>query len=118
MTEQYPQPRSKSARLRKRQEMSVELERACLKGSLESSDELTADDTAEHLDGKEEGAARRDPAGVIPSETAGGEDAVDMGMMLQSLIPGIEHAEEADLRTEVTRIAGDLQQGPSTGVKQ
>jgi len=53
--------------------MSVELERACLKGGLESSDELTAEDTAEHLDGKEEGAARGDPAGVIRSETAGTE---------------------------------------------
>src|SRR5712692_6305280 len=41
-----------------------------------------------------------------------------MGMMLQSLIPGMEHAEEADLRAEVTRIAGDLQQSCSTGVKQ
>jgi hypothetical protein len=30
----------------------------------------------------------------------------------------MEYAEEADLRTEVTRIAGDLQQGLSTGVKE
>jgi len=36
----------------------VELECAGLKGGLESSDELTAEDTAEHLDGKEEGSAR------------------------------------------------------------
>jgi hypothetical protein len=52
------------------------------------------------------------------SETAGGQHAVDMGMMLQSLVPGMQHAEETDLRTEVTRIAGDLQQGLSTGVKE
>ncbi len=71
--------------------MSVELECACLKGGLESSDEPTAEDTAEHFDGKEEGAARGDPPGVIRSETVGGEHAVDMGMMLQSLIPGMEH---------------------------
>ena len=38
--------------------------------------------------------------------------------MLQSLIPGMERAEETDLRAEVTRIAGDLQQGGSTGAKQ
>src|SRR5208337_109312 len=55
---------------------------------------------------------------MIGSETAGGKHAVDMGMMLQSLIPGMEHAEEADLRAEVTRIAGDLQQRGGTGVKQ
>ena len=55
---------------------------------------------------------------MVRSETAGGEHAVDMGMMLQSLIPGMEHAEEADLRAKVTRIAGDLQQGFGAGVKQ
>jgi len=55
---------------------------------------------------------------VIRSETAGGQHAVDMGMMLQSLVPGMEHAEEADLRAEVTRITSDLQQSCSTGVKQ
>ena len=43
----------------------------------------------------------------------GGKHAVDMGMMLQSLVPGMEHVEEADLRAEVMRIAGDLQQGKS-----
>jgi hypothetical protein len=32
MTEQYPQPGGEGARFRKRQEMSVELECACLEG--------------------------------------------------------------------------------------
>ena len=36
------------------------------------------------------------------------EHAMDMGMMLQSLVPGMEHAEETDLRTEVAWIASDL----------
>ena len=98
--------------------MSVELECAGVKGGLESGDKLAAEDTTEHFDGKEEGSARGDPAGVVRSETAGGQHAVDMGMMLQSLVPGMEHAEEADLGSEVARIAGDLQQGCSTGVKQ
>ena len=98
--------------------MSVELECAGVKGGLESGDKLAAEDTAEHFDGKEEESARGDPAGVVRSETAGGQHAVDMGMMLQSLIPGMEHAEEANLRAEVTRIAGDLQQSCSAGVKQ
>ena len=91
--------------------MSVELECACLKGGLESGDKLAAEDTAEHFDGKKEGSARGDPTGVVGSETAGGHHAVDMGMMLQSLVPGMEHAEEADLGAEVAWIAGDLQQG-------
>src|ERR1700691_2529413 len=98
--------------------MSVELECACLKGGLESSDELAAEDTTEHLGGKEEGSARGDPAGMIRSETAGGNHAVDMGMMLYSLVPGMEHAEETDLGSQMPGIASDLQQGCSTGVKQ
>jgi hypothetical protein len=36
---------------------------------------------------------------MIRSEAAGGDHAVDMRMMLQSLVPGMEHAEETDLRT-------------------
>ena len=38
---------------------------------------------------------------MIRSETAGGEYAVDVRMKLQSLIPGVEHAEEANLSTEM-----------------
>src|SRR5450432_2194069 len=41
-----------------------------------------------------------------------------MGMMLQSLVPGMEHAEEADLGSKVAWIAGDLQQRCRAGVKQ
>src|SRR5580658_2308650 len=98
--------------------MSVELECAGVKGGLESGDKLAAEDTTEHFDGKEEGSARGDPAGVVWSETAGGQHAVDMGMMLQSLVPGMEHAEEADLGSKMPGIASDLQQSCSTGVKQ
>src|SRR5580700_11622743 len=98
--------------------MSVELECTGVKGGLEFGDKLAAKDTTEHFDGKEEGAARGDPAGMIRSETAGGNHAVDMGMMLQSLVPGMEHAEETDLGSKVPRIAGDLQQGFGAGAKQ
>ncbi len=38
--------------------------------------------------------------------------------MLQSLVPGMEHAEDADLCPEVTRIASNLEQGLGTGMKQ
>ena len=41
-----------------------------------------------------------------------------MRMMLQSLVPGVEHAEEADLGAEVPGIAGDLQQGFGAGPEQ
>jgi hypothetical protein len=118
VTEQYPQPGGECARFRKRQEMSVELECACLEGAPESSDELAAEDTAEHLDGQEEGAAGKYPTGTIRRETTSGDYAVDMGMMLQSLIPGMEHAEEADPSAKMPWITSDLKQGVSAGVKE
>jgi hypothetical protein len=98
--------------------MSVELECACLEGAPESSDELAAEDTAEHLDGQEEGAAGKYPTGTIRRETTSGDYAVDMGMMLQSLIPGMEHAEEADPSAKMPWITSDLKQGVSAGVKE
>ena len=55
---------------------------------------------------------------MIRSETAGGEYAVDVRMKQQSLIPGVEHAEEANLNTEMPGIVSDLEQSLSTGMKQ
>src|SRR6266498_2466902 len=98
--------------------MSVELECAGLKGGLESGDKLAAEESAEHFDGKEERSARADPAGVVRSKTAGSQYAMDMRMMLQPLVPGMEHAEEADLGSQVAWIAGDLQQSCSADAKQ
>src|SRR5580698_8527689 len=77
--------------------MSVELECAGLKGVLEPGDKLAAEESAEHFDGKEERSARGDPAGMVRSETAGSQHAMDMRMMLQPLVPGMENAEEANL---------------------
>ena len=83
-----------------------------------SGDELAAEDTAEHADGQEEGAPGGDPAGVIRSETASRNDAVDMRMKLQALIPAVEHAEETDLGAEMPWIASDFKQGLSTGMEE
>ena len=45
---------------------------------------------------------------MVWSESAGSKHAVDMGMMLQTLIPGVEHTEEADLCAKMPGIASDL----------
>ena len=47
--------------------------------------------------------------GVVWSKSAGSKHTMDVGMVLQALIPGVEHAEEADLCTKVARITTDLQ---------
>jgi glyoxylase-like metal-dependent hydrolase (beta-lactamase superfamily II) len=63
-------------------------------------------------------SARGDPSGVLRSKATRRDHAVDMGMMLQSLVPGMQHAEEPDLGSEVPGIAGDLEQGSSAGVEE
>jgi hypothetical protein len=45
-------------------------------------------------------------------------NAMDMRMMQQLLIPGMQDAEEPDLSTEMFGIAGDLKQSPGAGAKQ
>src|SRR5271165_2639484 len=118
MAEQGSKPGGEGSRFSKRGEVAVELECALAKGGLKSSDELTAEDTAEHRDGKEEGVAGGDPSGVAGSEATGGNDAVDMGMRLEPLIPGVQHAEETDLGAQMSGIASHFEQGCGAGAKQ
>ena len=55
---------------------------------------------------------------MVRSEAAGGNDAVDVRMKLQALIPAVEHAEEADLGTKMPWITSDFQQGLRAGMEQ
>jgi hypothetical protein len=89
-----------------------------LKSRLESGDELAAKHTSEYLDGEEEVRTGSDPAGVIEGEPTGGDDTVDMGMNLEFLVPGVEHAEEADLGPEMFGVASDLEKSFCAGTKQ
>ena len=58
------------------------------------------------------------PTGVIAGESAGGDDTVNMGMKLEFLIPGMEHAEETDLGSEMGGVARDFSQGFGADLKQ
>src|SRR5262249_1885031 len=118
MAEQKSEPGSEDPGCCQGREAAVELECAVAEGGFESGNELTAKEPAEHLDGKKKGAARGDPTGVVGGEAASGDYAVNVRMMMQALIPGMEHAEKADLCTKMMGIAGDLEQGLGTGVKQ
>ena len=118
ISEQHTQPSGEGARLDHRQEIAVELELALMEGVAKPGDELAAEYATEHADGQEEGSPRGDPVGMIRCQTAGGNDAVDMRVKLQSLIPTVEHAEEADLGAKVSRIASDFQQRLRAGMKE
>jgi len=43
---------------------------------------------------------------------------MDMGMKLDFLVPGVEHAEEADLGAEILGITSHFEQCLGTGLKQ
>jgi len=118
VAEQGSEPCGEGPWLRQWREVAIELKLVLVEGGLQSGDELAAKDPAEHLDRQKEAMARWDPAHVIGSEAARGGHAVDVGMMLEPLVPGMEHAEEADLRAEVAGIASDLQQGRGTGLEE
>ena len=62
VAEQYSQPCAEGVWLGKRQQAAVELELTSMEGVAKSGDELTAEDTAEHADGKEEATPCGDPA--------------------------------------------------------
>ncbi len=86
---------------------------------LETFDEFAAKDFAEYVFGKEEARISGvHPVRVIVGEAAGGHDAVNMRMVLQLLIPGVEDAEETDLGAEVPGIRGDLDQCLGAGAEE
>jgi hypothetical protein len=55
---------------------------------------------------------------VIAGESAGGNDAVDMRMKLEFLVPGMEHAEEADLGSQTGRVTRHCEKSFGAGAKQ
>src|SRR5665213_397082 len=80
VAEEGSAPSGEGSWIRKRGEVSMELELVVAEGRLQSVVKLAAKDAAEHLDRQEETGARRDPACVVGSEASGGSHAVDMGM--------------------------------------
>jgi hypothetical protein len=55
---------------------------------------------------------------VIERQPTGGDDAMDMGVKFDLLIPGVQHAEEADLGTQMSGSASDFEESFCTGPKQ
>jgi len=89
----------------------VELELSGSVSLLERFEELAAEDLAEHpLWEKEAGISRAYPSSVIVRQAAGSHDAVNVRMVLQLLIPGVEDAKEADLGAKTLGVRGDFDQ--------
>jgi hypothetical protein len=118
LTEEGAEERSEHFRFCQKLEIPVEAQLAVVEGPFESGNKLTSENAAQHLDGEEEAIARGDPALVVGGKAAGRNYIMDMGMMLQFLIPTMEHAEEADFGTEMAGVAGDFEQRFSTDPEQ
>jgi len=71
LSEHWSEPRRKGSRLSEELQVSMKVELAVPKGTLECFVELAAKDATEHLDGKKEIVAWLDPAGVIGRQPTG-----------------------------------------------
>src|ERR1017187_10252519 len=82
---------------------------------LQASRELAAEDAAQCVNRQEKAARGIDPSGAIESQATGGNDVVNMGMMFEVLSPGMEHAEESDVGSEVFPIASQFEHRRGAG---
>ena len=70
--------------------------------------ELAAHQLGERLDWNQETLAGRMPEAAVVRDAAAGDQAVDVGVVVQLLRPGVEHGEYAHLGADITRVAGQL----------
>jgi hypothetical protein len=88
-------------------------------GLLQGIGELTAKDLAEYrFREKELRVPGSNPTRVIRGQTSVSDNTVDMGMMLEFLIPGMKDAEETDVGAEMPGIFGDFQKRLSARPEQ
>jgi hypothetical protein len=118
LSEKWTQPRSEDFGLSEECQIPRKAELTVLEGGLETGDELAAKNPTKHRDGEKEARARWNPAGVIERQPPGGDDAMDMGVKFDLLIPGVQHGEEADLGTEMSGSASDFEESFCTGPEQ
>ncbi len=102
----------KSLRVRKMLQFAMEADFPFGESVLEGIFDLPSKDLSEDLLRQKEPATRicRHPVLTVERQSAGGNDAVHVWMMLHGLRPGMEHAEEADFGAESLGIAGNFDQ--------
>ena len=59
-----------------------------------------------------------DPTGPVGGKAAAGHDAMQVGMKMQILTPGMQHGEEADGGAQMSGIGGDGERSLGGGLKQ
>src|SRR5258708_9083550 len=118
MPEQLAEPSGEHLGLSELIQIAIEAEFSFAAGALQRSHELAAKNPAQHFDGKKERVAGMDPVGMAQRESTRWEHTMDMGMMLEPLIPGVQHAEETDLGAQMPGIASHFEPGRRAGAEQ
>src|ERR1700732_2738255 len=118
LAEERTQPGREELGMSERCEFSGQVQLVVREGRLEAGDELATKHAPQYSNGKEEVWMGSNPAGVITGESAGGNDAVDMRMKLEFLVPGMQHAEEADLGSQMGRVTRHCEKSFGAGTKQ
>ena len=98
-------------------QIGEELEFAVGISLFESLQKEAAEQAAEYPHGEKETRQASLPL-PVGGEAAAGNHAVQVGMQMQVLPPGVQHGEETDLRAQVFGVAGDGEQGSGHGAEQ
>jgi hypothetical protein len=115
LTDQTP----KQFGLRQTAKQAVKPELSGSVSLLERFEKLAAEDFAENrFREKEALTSRAHPMGMAARQATGSDDAMNMGMMLQLLIPRMQNAEETDLGAEAFGVGGDLDERLRAGSKE
>jgi len=104
---QRPQAGSEGGGRGQAGQIAEEPELTRLERRLEAGQEKPAVETRQHLYRQKEARAAADPAGPVGRWPTTRHDAVDMGMMMQVLSPGVQDGHQPDLGAEMPGIGSD-----------
>jgi len=116
--EEWTQEGSESFGRGERLQLTVKAQLTFGESVFQSRDELAAKNSSQNRKGKKEAATGGEPALVVGGESAGGDHTMDMRMMLQLLVPGVEDTKEANLSAQIPGMASDFKQGLGAGAEQ
>ena len=81
-------------------------------------EEFTPEHSAEHANRQEESLSGTDPARSIRRDTPSGNEAVQVWMVKEFLVPGMQNGQKPDAGSEPSWIGGNGEQGLGDGPKQ
>ena len=96
----------------------MKAELSIAESSFQVCHEFGPEEAAEYLDRKKKLPATRNPAALVERDAAARNHAVEVGMMIEVLSPGMQHCQKANASAQVSGIARDSSQGFGGGAEQ